>query len=159
VLAVPCVVGTFVYPVATFGITTGFGVLARAVWGGHWLVRRRKSRRARGILRVVCFPLTLAGSLLTYALWPGLPAGATAALALWLTSGGSLDQGWWQDTVPVTVAGIVFGVVSGGILGREIERISSEIPELRKEGLRALAVLGGFVALCAAAVRGIAFLL
>ena len=52
----------------------------------------------------------------------------------------------------------MFGVVCGGLIGREIERIGSEIPELRKEGLRALAVLGGFVALCSAAVRAIALL-
>ncbi|MEV4188299.1 hypothetical protein AB0J28_43375 [Streptosporangium canum] len=52
----------------------------------------------------------------------------------------------------------MFGVVCGGIIGREVERISSVIPELRKEGLRALAVLGGFVALCAAAVRVVALL-
>jgi hypothetical protein len=57
--------------------------------------------------------------------------------------------------VPVTVAGVVFGVVSGGIIGREIERVGAEMPELRREGLRALAVLGGFVALCAAAVRAV----
>ena len=59
---------------------------------------------------------------------------------------------------PVAISGVVFGVVCGGILGREIERIGSELVELRKEGLRALAVLGGFVALCSAAVSAIALL-
>ncbi|MCA2229903.1 hypothetical protein [Nonomuraea aurantiaca] len=43
--------------------------------------------------------------------------------------------------------------------GREIERVGAHLPDLRREGLRALAVLGGFVALCAAAVRAIALLL
>ncbi|MFC7583009.1 hypothetical protein ACFQYP_03765 [Nonomuraea antimicrobica] len=57
------------------------------------------------------------------------------------------------------MAGVVFGMLCGGITGREIERIGHRLPELRREGLRALAVLGGFVALCAAAVRAIALLL
>ncbi|WP_256863234.1 hypothetical protein [Microbispora sp. GKU 823] len=59
--------------------------------------------------------------------------------------------------MPVTIAGVAFGVVSGAIIGREIERAGAAIPGLRREGLRALAVLGGFVALCAAAVRAVAF--
>jgi hypothetical protein len=50
---------------------------------------------------------------------------------------------------------VAFGVVVGGIVGREVERVGPQLPDLRREGLRALAVLGGFVALCAAAVRAV----
>ncbi|MGV9779559.1 serine/threonine protein kinase, partial [Streptosporangium sp. NPDC003464] len=158
VLAVPCVVATVIWPLATFAVTGFFAVLARAIWAGHWAVKKRKSARVRGLLRVVSFPLTFTVSLLTALAWPGLPAAGLAGLALWLVLGASLPPEWWLRPAPVAVAGIVFGVVCGGIIGREVERISAEIPELRKEGLRALAVLGGFVALCAAAVRGIALL-
>ncbi|MFJ2032774.1 serine/threonine-protein kinase [Streptosporangium sp. NPDC087985] len=158
VLAVPCVVATLLWPLATFAVTGVFAVLARTIWVGHWLVRKRTSARARGILRIVSFPLTFVVSLLTALAWPGLPAVGLAGGVLWLTLGASLPPEWWSHPTPVAVAGIVFGVVCGGIIGREVERISSEIPELRKEGLRALAVLGGFVALCAAAVRAIALL-
>ncbi|MEV4083248.1 serine/threonine protein kinase, partial [Nonomuraea fuscirosea] len=77
----------------------------------------------------------------------------------WATGGGQIDADWWQQAAPVTVAGVVFGMLCGGITGREIERIGQRLPDLRREGLRALAVLGGFVALCAAAVRAIALLL
>ncbi|WP_371784025.1 serine/threonine protein kinase [Streptosporangium subroseum] len=158
VLAVPCVVATVIWPLATFAVTGLFVVLARTVWAGHWLVRKRKSARVRGMLRVVNFPFTFMGALLTALAWPGLPAAGLAGATLWLILGGSLPPDWWLRPAPVAVAGIVFGVVCGGLIGREIERIGSEIPELRKEGLRALAVLGGFVALCSAAVRAIALL-
>jgi serine/threonine protein kinase len=159
VLAVPCVVATVIWPLATFAVTGFFVVMARTVWAGHWLVRKRKSARVRGILRVVGFPVTFTGALLTALAWPGLPAAGLAGITLWLIFGGSLPPEWWLQPVPVTVSGIVFGVVCGGLIGREIERIGSEIPDLRKEGLRALAVLGGFVALCSAAVRAIALML
>jgi predicted Ser/Thr protein kinase len=159
VLAVPCVIASVIWPLATFGITAALVVLARAVWGGHWLVRNRRSSRMRGVLRVLAFPLTLCVSALSAIAWPGVPAAALAGLALWGAGAGDLGPEWWEKPVPVTVAGVVFGVVCGGIVGREVERVSSEIPELRKEGLRALAVLGGFVALCAGAVRVIALLL
>ncbi|GAA0376310.1 hypothetical protein Acor_31850 [Acrocarpospora corrugata] len=155
-LAVPCVVVSVVYPVSTFAITGTFVVLTRALWSGHWLVRRRRSAKVRSVLRVASFPLTLAGSLLAALAWPGVPAGVAAFATLWLTGGGRLAPDWWNQPVPVTVAGVVFGVVCGGIIGREVERIGAELPDMRREGLRALAVLGGFVALCAAAVRAIA---
>ncbi|WP_326824512.1 serine/threonine-protein kinase [Streptosporangium sp. NBC_01756] len=159
VLSVPCVVATLLWPLATFAVTGVFAVLARTVWVGHWLVRKHASARVRGALRVVSFPLTFLVSLLAALAWPGLPAAGFAGGVLWLILGGSLPPEWWLRPAPVAAAGIVFGVVCGGIIGREVERISSEIPELRKEGLRALAVLGGFVALCAAAVRAIALLI
>jgi len=158
VLAVPCVVATVIWPPAVFAVTGLFATLARTLWAGHWLVRKRKSARTRAILRVLGFPLTFVVSLLTALVWPGLPAAALAGGALWLSLGGSLPPDWWTYPAPVAVAGVVFGVVCGGILGREIERIGTELAELRKEGLRALAVLGGFVALCSAAVRAIALL-
>ncbi|MFI6508057.1 serine/threonine-protein kinase [Streptosporangium sp. NPDC050855] len=158
VLAVPCVVATVLWPVATFAVTALFTTLARTLWVGHRLVRRRRSARARAALRVAGFPFVLAGSLLTALVWPGLPAAALAGAALWLTFGGSLPPHWWEVPAPVALAGVVFGVVCGGVLGREIERIGAELVELRKEGLRALAVLGGFVALCSAAVQAIALL-
>ncbi|MFI7035985.1 protein kinase [Microbispora rosea] len=156
-LAVPCVVASVVYPLATFAITAALAVVIRAVWTSHWLVRSRKPGRARACLRALAFPLTLTGSLLSAVAWPGLPAVAAAFAALWVGSGGRLEPEWWSQPVPVTVAGIAFGVVSGAIIGREIERAGAAIPGLRREGLRALAVLGGFVALCAAAVRAVAF--
>ncbi|MBP2706698.1 serine/threonine protein kinase [Microbispora sp. RL4-1S] len=155
-LAVPCVVVSVIYPLVTFAITAALCVLARALWAGHWLVRNRKSTRTRGLLRLTTFPLTLAGSLLTAAAWPGLPAAAAAFVALWLAAGTRLEPDWWSQAVPVTVAGVAFGIVSGGILGREVERAGAAMPGLRREGLRALAVLGGFVALCAAAVQVVA---
>ncbi|WP_328854753.1 serine/threonine protein kinase [Microbispora hainanensis] len=156
-LAVPCVVVSVVYPLATFAITAALAVVIRAVWTSHWLVRRRKPGRARACLRALAFPLTLAGSVLSAVAWPGLPAAAVAFAGLWAISGGRLEPEWWSRPVLVTIAGIAFGVVSGAIIGREIERAGAAIPGLRREGLRALAVLGGFVALCAAAVRAVAF--
>ncbi len=156
-LAVPCVVASVVYPLATFAITAAFAVVTRAVWTSHWLVRSRRPGRARALLRALAFPLTLAGSLLSAVAWPGLPAAAAAFAALWAGSGARLEPEWWTRPVPVTIAGVAFGVVSGAIIGREIERAGAAIPGLRREGLRALAVLGGFVALCAAAVRVVAF--
>ncbi|WP_433421630.1 serine/threonine-protein kinase [Microtetraspora malaysiensis] len=156
-LAVPCVVVSLVYPLATFVITGTLAVLARALWSGHWLVRRRESARTRALLRVVTFPLTLAGSLVSAVAWPGLPAGAAAFATLWLTAGARLEPEWWTQAVPVTVAGVAFGVVTGAIIGREVERVGARVPGLRREGLRALAVLGGFVAVCATAVRAVAF--
>ena len=157
-LAVPCVVTSVIYPLATFAITGVFGVVTRAVWTGHWLVRNHRSPGARRILAVLAFPLTLAASLVSAVAWPGIPAGAAAFITLWATTGARLEPDWWTQTVPVTVAGVVFGVVSGGIIGREVERVGTEMPELRREGLRALAVLGGFVALCAAAVQAVSLL-
>ncbi|GII81071.1 hypothetical protein Sru01_60530 [Sphaerisporangium rufum] len=152
-VAVPCVVASVIWPVATLAITSAFCVLARAWWSGHWLVRNRRSSRVRGALRVVSFPVALAGSAVSAVVWPGIPAGAIAASAFWLAAGGHMDAGWWTQPGPMTVAGVVFGVVCGGIVGREIERVGARVPDLRREGLRALSVLGGFVALCAAAVR------
>ncbi|WP_344978060.1 hypothetical protein [Streptosporangium fragile] len=157
-LAVPCVVATVIWPLTTFAVTGVSAALARAIWFGHRLVRKRASAKVRMALRVVSFPLVLVVSSLTVLFWPGLPAAALAGLALWLALGGSFPPEWWMESAPVAVAGVVFGVVCGGILGREIERIGTELVDLRKEGLRALAVLGGFVALCSAAVRVIAFL-
>ncbi|MGI5486592.1 serine/threonine-protein kinase [Microtetraspora malaysiensis] len=156
-LAVPCVVVSLVYPLTTFVITGTLAVLARALWSGHWLVRRRESARMRALLRVVTFPLTLAGSLVSAVAWPGLPAAAAAFATLWLTAGARLEPEWWTQAVPVTVAGVAFGVVTGAIIGREVERVGARVPGLRREGLRALAVLGGFVAVCATAVRAVAF--
>ncbi|MEU4832695.1 protein kinase [Streptosporangium sp. NPDC023615] len=158
VLAVPCVVATVIWPAATFVVTGLFITLARTLWVGHRLVRKRRSARVRGALRVAGFPFVLTGSLLTALVWPGLPAAALAGSVLWLTFGGSLPPQWWETPAPVALSGVVFGVVCGGVLGREIERIGAELVELRKEGLRALAVLGGFVALCSAAVQVIALL-
>ncbi|MEV4460742.1 serine/threonine-protein kinase, partial [Microbispora sp. NPDC049633] len=40
-LAVPCVVASVIYPLATFAITAAFAVVTRAVWTSHWLVRGR----------------------------------------------------------------------------------------------------------------------
>jgi hypothetical protein len=111
------------------------------------------------VLRVVSFPFTLAGSAVTAVMWPGVPASAIAASAFWVAAGGRMEDGWWADQAPMTVAGVVFGVVCGGIVGREIERVGVRVPELRREGLRALSVLGGFVALCAAAVRVVAWII
>lgn len=159
VLAVPCVVATVIWPVATFGVTGALILVTRTFWAGHWLVRKRKSRKMRISLRVLSFPLVLAVTAVTVVVWPGLPVAAVAAGTLWATAGGELGYDWWQQTAPVTAAGVVFGVLCGGIVGREIERVGLALPLLRKEGLRALAVLGGFVALCTAAVRAIALLL
>ncbi|MEO3814563.1 serine/threonine-protein kinase [Sphaerisporangium sp. B11E5] len=158
-LAVPCVVVSVIWPPATFAVTAAFCVLARAWWSGHWLVRKRRSARVRGTLRVVSFPLALTGSALSAAVWPGLPAAAIAASAFWVTAGGQVADAWWAQDGPMTVAGVVFGVVCGGIVGREVERIGGHVPDLRREGLRALSVLGGFVALCAAAVRVLAWVI
>ncbi|MER7505222.1 protein kinase [Nonomuraea pusilla] len=159
VLAVPCVVATVIWPIASIAITTAFVVLTRALWMSHWMVRNRATRRARAALRTLCFPFALTGSAATAVVWPGVPVAVAAGGALWATGGGQITSDWWQQPAPVTVAGVVFGMLCGGITGREIERIGARLPELRREGLRALAVLGGFVALCAAAVRAIALLL
>lgn len=156
VLAVPCVVLSVIYPLATVAITAAFVVVTRAGWLSHWVVRNRRSARMRGLLRVLSFPLTLLASLITAAAWPGLPAATAGFVALWLTAGTHLEPQWWTQTMPVTIAGVVFGVICGGIIGREIERACAKMPGLRSEGLRALAVLGGFVALCAAAVHAVA---
>jgi predicted Ser/Thr protein kinase len=158
-VAVPCVVASVIWPPATFVITAIFCVLARAWWSGHWIVRNRRSSRVRGTLRVVSFPVALTGSALSAVLWPGVPAAAIAASAFWVAAGGHMDGGWWTRSGPMTVAGVVFGVVCGGIIGREVERIGVHVPDLRREGLRALSVLGGFVALCAAAVRVLAWVI
>ncbi|WP_433431586.1 protein kinase domain-containing protein [Nonomuraea sp. CA-141351] len=159
VLAVPCVVTSVIWPIASIAITTVFVVLTRTLWMSHWLVRKRSSRRTRVALRVLLFPFTLVGAGATAAVWPGVPVALAAGGALWVTGGGVIDSDWWQQPAPVTVAGVVFGMLCGGFAGREIERIGHRLPDLRREGLRALAVLGGFVALCAAAVRAIALLL
>lgn len=159
VLAVPCVVATVIWPITTFGVTGALVLLTRTSWAGHWLVRKRKSRKVRVALRVLSFPLVLACTAVTVVVWPGLPVAAVAAGTLWITAGGEFGHDWWQQTAPVTAAGVVFGVLCGGVVGREIERVGAKLPLLRKEGLRALAVLGGFVALCTAAVRAIALLL
>ncbi|GIH37862.1 hypothetical protein Mco01_08620 [Microbispora corallina] len=156
VIAVPCVVVAVIYPLTAFAITAAFGVVTRAVWTSHWLVRNRRPGRFRGVLRVLTFPVALAGSLVSAVAWPGLPAAAAGFVALWVAAGTRLEPQWWTQAVPVTVAGVAFGVVSGGILGREVERAGAAMPGLRREGLRALAVLGGFVALCAAAVQAVA---
>lgn len=153
VLAVPCVVASVIYPLAAVAITGTFAVVTRAAWVSHWAVRNRRSRRVRGLLRVLIFPPVLLGSLLTFAVWPGLPAASAGFVTLWLTAGTRLEPQWWTQTMPVTIAGVVFGVICGAIIGREVERASGRMPGLRSEGLRALAVLGGFVALCAAAVH------
>ncbi|WP_327090549.1 serine/threonine protein kinase [Nonomuraea sp. NBC_01738] len=159
VLAVPCVVASVIWPIATIGITTAFVVLIRTTWMGHWLVRNRSAKRTRVLLRVVSYPFVLAGGAVTALAWPGAPVALVAGGALWATGGGQIDSDWWQQAAPVTVAGVVFGVLCGAITGREIERVGGKLPGLRREGLRALAVLGGFVALCAAAVRAISLLL
>nr|WP_062335161.1 serine/threonine protein kinase [Herbidospora sakaeratensis] len=152
-VAVPCVIGCVVYPAATFAVTGVFVVLARALWVGHWLTRRRRPGRLKKALRIGLFPVSFSGSLIAGVAWPGLPAGALAFGAMWVTAGGQVAPVWWEQAVPVTVAGLVFSVVCGAIIGREVEKVGAELPELRREGLRALAVLGGFVAICAAAVR------
>ncbi|WP_336216464.1 protein kinase domain-containing protein [Nonomuraea sp. LPB2021202275-12-8] len=159
VLAVPCVVASVMWPIASIGITAVFVVLTRTLWMGHWMVRKRASQRVRVLLRVLMFPFALVGAATTAVVWPGVPVAVAAGGALWITGGGVIDSSWWQQPAPVTAAGVVFGMLCGGITGREIERIGARMPELRREGLRALAVLGGFVALCAAAVRAIALLL
>ncbi|MEO3872940.1 serine/threonine-protein kinase [Nonomuraea sp. B12E4] len=159
VLAVPCVVVSVIFPIASIGITTVFVVLTRTLWMSHWLTRKHNSRRLRVTLRVLLFPLALAGAAATAVVWPGVPVAVASGGALWVTGGGEIDSTWWQQPAPVTVAGVVFGMLCGGITGREIERIGHRLPDLRREGLRALAVLGGFVALCAAAVRAIALLI
>ncbi|MFI7641843.1 protein kinase [Nonomuraea sp. NPDC049400] len=159
VLAVPCVVTSVIWPIASIAITTVFVVLTRTLWMSHWMVRNRSSRRMRVTLRVLLFPFAVVGSAATAAVWPGVPVALAAGGALWVTGGGVIATDWWQQVGPVTVAGVVFGMLCGGFAGREIERIGHRLPDLRREGLRALAVLGGFVALCAAAVRAIALLL
>ncbi|WP_043634387.1 serine/threonine-protein kinase [Nonomuraea candida] len=159
VLAVPCVVASVIWPIASIAITTAFVVLTRTLWMSHWMVRKRSSRRTRVALRVLLAPIALAGAAVTAVVWPGVPVAVASGGALWATGGGQIDADWWQQAAPVTVAGVVFGMLCGGITGREIERIGHRLPDLRREGLRALAVLGGFVALCAAAVRAIALLL
>ncbi|MET8862365.1 protein kinase [Nonomuraea sp. NPDC004580] len=159
VLAVPCVVVSVIWPIASIAITTAFVVLTRTLWMGHWMVRKRSSRRTRVALRVLSFPIALTGAASTAVVWPGVPVAVAAGGALWAVGGGEITPDWWQQAAPVTVAGVVFGMLCGGITGREIERIGQRLPDLRREGLRALAVLGGFVALCAAAVRAIALLL
>ncbi|MFG6196720.1 protein kinase [Nonomuraea sp. JJY05] len=159
VLAVPCVVTSVIWPIASIAITGVFVVLTRTLWMSHWLVRNRSSRRTRVALRVLLFPVALVGAAATAAAWPGVPVALASGGALWVTGGGVIDSDWWQQPAPVTVAGVVFGMLCGGFAGREIERIGHRLPDLRREGLRALAVLGGFVALCAAAVRAIALLL
>ncbi|TDD13259.1 serine/threonine-protein kinase [Nonomuraea diastatica] len=158
-LAVPCVVTTVIWPIASIAITTVLVVLTRTLWMSHWLVRNRSSRATRVALRVLLFPLALAAAATTAAVWPGVPVAVASGGALWATGGGQIDADWCQQPAPVTVAGVVFGMLCGGFTGREIERIGQRLPDLRREGLRALAVLGGFVALCAAAVRAIALLL
>ncbi|WP_406675578.1 hypothetical protein WBK31_03575 [Nonomuraea sp. N2-4H] len=159
VLAVPCVVVSVIWPIASIAITTLFVVLTRTLWMSHWMVWKRSSRRMRVLLRVLLFPVALAGAASSAVVWPGVPVAVAAGGALWATGGGEITPDWWQEAAPVTVAGVVFGMLCGGITGREIERVGQRLPELRREGLRALAVLGGFVALCAAAVRAIALLL
>ncbi|MET7330709.1 protein kinase [Nonomuraea sp. NPDC005650] len=159
VLAVPCVVTSVIWPIASIAITTVFVVLTRTLWMSHWLIRNRSSRGTRVALRVLLFPVALVGAAATAAVWPGVPVALASGGALWVTGGGVIDSDWWQQPAPVTVAGVVFGMLCGGFAGREIERIGHRLPDLRREGLRALAVLGGFVALCAAAVRAIALLL
>ncbi|QYC43959.1 Serine/threonine-protein kinase AfsK [Nonomuraea coxensis DSM 45129] len=159
VLAVPCVVTSVIWPIASIAITAVFVVLTRTLWMNHWMIRNRGSRRVRVTLRVLLFPLALTGASATALVWPGLPVAVASGGALWVTGGGQIDTDWWQQPAPVTVAAVVFGMLCGGITGREIERIGGRLPDLRREGLRALAVLGGFVALCAAAVRAIALLL
>ncbi|MFG1706083.1 protein kinase [Nonomuraea sp. M3C6] len=159
VLAVPCVVTSVIWPIASIAITTVFVVLTRTLWMSHWLVRKRSARRTRVTLRVLLFPLALTGAAATAVVWPGVPVAVASGGALWVAGGGQIDSDWWQQPAPVTVAGVVFGMLCGGITGREIERIGHRLPDLRREGLRALAVLGGFVALCAAAVRAIALLI
>ncbi|MCA2229897.1 serine/threonine-protein kinase [Nonomuraea aurantiaca] len=159
VLAVPCVVASVIWPIATIGITAAFVLLTRTLWMSHWMVRKRVSRRVRVTLRVMLFPFAFTGATATAVVWPGVPVAMAAGGALWLIGGGQIDADWWQQPAPVTAAGVVFGMLCGGITGREIERVGAHLPDLRREGLRALAVLGGFVALCAAAVRAIALLL
>jgi predicted Ser/Thr protein kinase len=154
-LGVPCVVVSVVEPLATFAISGAFAVVTRAAWVTHWIVRNRRSPRTRGFLGVISYPATLVCSLVTAVVWPGAPAAAAAFLALWLTAGTHLEVHWWTQVAPVTVAGVIFGVVVGGIIGREIERMGTRMPELRREPLRALAVFGGFVALCAGAVQAV----
>ncbi|TDC03678.1 serine/threonine protein kinase [Nonomuraea longispora] len=158
-LAVPCVVTSVIWPIASIAITAVLVVLTRTLWMSHWLVRKRGSRATRVALRVLLFPFALAAAAATAAVWPGVPVAVASGGALWATGGGEIDADWWQQPAPVTVAGVVFGMLCGGFTGREIERIGQRLPDLRREGLRALAVLGGFVALCAAAVRAIALLL
>jgi serine/threonine protein kinase len=159
VLAVPCVVGSVIYPALTVGITTVLVVLIRTIWISHWMVKNRSAKRTRVLLRVLLFPFAFAGSTVSALVWPVAPVAVAAGGALWLTGGGQFGQDWWQQAAPVTAAGVVFGVLCGAIIGREIERVGARLPQLRREGLRALAVLGGFVALCAAAVRAISLLL
>ncbi|MDA0638893.1 serine/threonine protein kinase, partial [Nonomuraea sp. MCN248] len=160
VLAVPCVVASVMWPIASIVITAAFVVLTRALWMSHYLVRNRAEGWLRAVVRTVTFPFALSGALVSAAVWPGTPVAVAAAGALWITGGGQIDTAaWWHQPAPVTAAAVVFGMLCGGITGREIERVGARLPDLRREGLRALAVLGGFVALCAAAVRAIALLL
>ncbi|MFO7253728.1 MAG: serine/threonine-protein kinase [Actinomycetes bacterium] len=154
-LAVPGVAVSVVWAPATFLVTAAFGVLARALWSGHALVRGRRPGWGRALLRLVTFPVMLAVSLVTAVVWPGLVAGASAALSLWLASGLREPQDWWSLPGPITLAGVVFGIVCGGIFDREVDRAGMRMPELRRDVLRALALLGGFVAICAAAVRAV----
>ncbi|GLW13130.1 hypothetical protein Misp01_82580 [Microtetraspora sp. NBRC 13810] len=158
VLAVPCVVGSVIWPPAAFGVTGLSTVLARSAWMGHWMVRNHRTRGARWSRRVLGFPFAFTASAVSAVAWPGVPAAGAAGLSLWAAAGADLGPGWWDKPGPVTLAGVVFGVVCGWIVGREVERVGSALPGLRKEGLRAFAVLGGFVAVCAAAVRAIALL-
>lgn len=159
VLAVPCVVATVIWPVATFAVTGACAALARAVWAGHRLARRRRTARSRAVLRTMTFLPVFAASLLTVLAWPGIPAAAVAWVTVWLACGGSLPPEWWLQPAPVILAGVVSGAVCGMIVSREVERVGARFPDLHREGLRMLTLLGGFVALCAAAVRAIALLI
>ncbi|ADG89158.1 serine/threonine-protein kinase [Thermobispora bispora] len=155
-LAVPGVVVSVIYPLATFAITAASSAVVRALWVGHWLVRRRSSPRTRLVLRALTFPLLLAGSLVTVVCWPGLPAAIAGFATLWAVTGtGQLPPEWWTQVMPVTIAGFAFGAVSALIIGREVERAGASLPALRRTDLRTLALLGGFVALCSLAVQAV----
>ncbi|MFC7583008.1 protein kinase [Nonomuraea antimicrobica] len=82
VLAVPCVVVSVIWPIASIAITAVFVVLTRTLWMGHWMVWKRSSRRTRVALRVLLFPVALVGSAATAVVWPGVPVAVTAGSAL-----------------------------------------------------------------------------
>src|SRR5690606_36900129 len=154
-LAVPGVAVSVVWAPATFLATAAFGVLARALWSGLALVRGRRPGWGRALLRLVTYPVMLAVSLVPPVVWPGLVAGARAALRLVLGSGRRVPRGWWRRRRPITLAGVLFGIVCGGSFDREVDRAGMRMPGLRRGVLRALALRGGFVAICAAAVRAV----
>ncbi|MFD2349890.1 hypothetical protein ACFSTC_11790 [Nonomuraea ferruginea] len=78
VLAVPCVVASVMWPIASIGITAVFVVLTRALWMSHWMVRNHAEGWLRATMRAVTLPFALSGALASAAVWPGAPVAVAA---------------------------------------------------------------------------------